>query len=495
MSLPALSRLRLTSTGEFFPLSRKKANKLNRDGNVEPITAQPFQRDAEPHDGWHSFRVKLKKPDGTYVDQFYRAESLWNWYQSKLPNVPTDPVSRQPAWYEDWWELKERFDPRGAVPAFAHTLTMLDPTTAVRRHLARRTGPPVGPAQRPAPVRPPAPPLINYDEPPPDRLLTQEEVDGLLRVSTLRAVAASLDLVRQELIEAQSDMREAQEQFREMAELEELDAMRAQDRRAATQERRFLATRVIEEILQNPGDETSIQDRLWFISALSVIQSNAWERTHVIRHEEQRAAAPLPPVRGYPAEQERMASERRRAEQLREGTWGRSLGLMPMTGVNGRFWMAGRAADNPTVAQIIDGLRQRTLDDPFYADALWVEVVEHSLRPYPNDPNPDTMWTTKVRYEFNGLTTEEGNNFMDLYSSMSQTSGGRFYKYFFNLPTTPIAGEYDVPMWGQPEPARRDLRLASVEYNLWIGATQRERMGDQYHEQAVEYPIVEDFYA
>ena len=80
MSLPPLDRLHLTSTGEFFPLSRKQAKKLNRAGNVEPITQQPYQRDVDPREPWHTFRVKLRQEDGTFKDQFYQAEGLWQWY-------------------------------------------------------------------------------------------------------------------------------------------------------------------------------------------------------------------------------------------------------------------------------------------------------------------------------------------------------------------------------------------------------------------------------
>ena len=124
MSLPALDRLRLTHTGEFYPLSRKQVKKLNRKGAEEPLTQRRFRRDVEL---WHTFRVKLKQPDGSFKDQFYHAESLWEWYQKRAGTgqPPTDPLTRQQAWYEDWWELHQRFDPQGDVPDWARTLPRL----------------------------------------------------------------------------------------------------------------------------------------------------------------------------------------------------------------------------------------------------------------------------------------------------------------------------------------------------------------------------------
>ena len=57
MSLPPLCGLALTRTGEFYPLTEDQVNALNREEAAEPITQQRFQLDAEPQDGWHTFRV------------------------------------------------------------------------------------------------------------------------------------------------------------------------------------------------------------------------------------------------------------------------------------------------------------------------------------------------------------------------------------------------------------------------------------------------------
>lgn len=143
MSLPTLDRLRLTRTGEFYPLSRKQVKKLNREGAEEPITQRRFRRDVEP---WHTFRVELKQPDGSFKDQFYHAESLWEWYQKRADagQPPTDPLTRQLVWYEDWWALHQRFDPQGDVPDWARILprlTMVKIGLEQRRRAADLTRP------------------------------------------------------------------------------------------------------------------------------------------------------------------------------------------------------------------------------------------------------------------------------------------------------------------------------------------------------------------
>lgn len=128
MSLPPLDRLCLTPTGEFYPLREDQVDDFNGKGAEEPLTKQQFQLDSdEPEDAWHTFRVEIEQPDGSFKDQFYHAESLWKWYQKKadLAHPPNDPMTRQSAWYEDWWDLHKRFDPQGAVPVWARYLPKL----------------------------------------------------------------------------------------------------------------------------------------------------------------------------------------------------------------------------------------------------------------------------------------------------------------------------------------------------------------------------------
>lgn len=138
--LPPLNRLTL-STGEFYPLNKDQVNDLNREGAEEPITQQRFRLDADgPQDAWHTFRVQFEQPDGSFRSQFYRAESLWEWYQRSRGSArpPVDPLTRQPVWYEDWWALHQRFDPQGAVPDWAHELQKIDAARAAAREAARQ---------------------------------------------------------------------------------------------------------------------------------------------------------------------------------------------------------------------------------------------------------------------------------------------------------------------------------------------------------------------
>ncbi len=146
--LPALDRLSLR-TGEFYPLSQAEVDALNKEGEQEPFSTEPYQKDVDaygfgnwrrfvpgvqPNDEnaqWHTFRVRSTEPsaDGTYKYRYYRAESLWRWHKTN----PADPITREPIWYEDWMALHDRFDPEGLVPDWAYDLPTRDPDTIVVR--------------------------------------------------------------------------------------------------------------------------------------------------------------------------------------------------------------------------------------------------------------------------------------------------------------------------------------------------------------------------
>ena len=144
--LPALDCLSL-HTGEFYPLSQAEVDALNDDGEQEPFSTEPHQKDVDEYglggwrrlvpgvqpneDPWHTFRVRSTEPsaDGTYKYRHYRAESLWRWHKTN----PADPITREPIWYEDWRALHDRFDPDGAVPDWAYDLPVRDPGTIVVR--------------------------------------------------------------------------------------------------------------------------------------------------------------------------------------------------------------------------------------------------------------------------------------------------------------------------------------------------------------------------
>jgi len=147
--LPALDRLSLSRTGEFYPLSQAEVDALNKDGAQEPFSTEPYQKDVDaygfgnwrrfvpgvqPNDEdaqWHTFRVRSTEPsaDGTYKYRYYRAESLWRWHKDNR----NDPITREPIWYEDWWELHDAYDKEGLVPSWVYTLPTRDPGTIVVR--------------------------------------------------------------------------------------------------------------------------------------------------------------------------------------------------------------------------------------------------------------------------------------------------------------------------------------------------------------------------
>jgi hypothetical protein len=140
--LPNLGRLSLRAepTGEFIRLSRAEARKLNNAGVREPINHTKYlPSDCEPseentfnqlnrvkaddYECFEPFKVWIKdertgRPGRQY--HIYNAQALWDalQYMDKL----RDPVTRQPFWREDWFELHEKYDPDGLVPPEVFTL-------------------------------------------------------------------------------------------------------------------------------------------------------------------------------------------------------------------------------------------------------------------------------------------------------------------------------------------------------------------------------------
>ena len=144
--LPNLGRLSLCAepTGEFVRLSRAEARRLNNAGKREPINKTKYlpsdcepteedvfnrlnRRKADDYECFEPFKVWIKDPaTGRPGRQYhiYNAEALWDalQYMDKL----TDPVTRQPFWREDWWELHEKYDPDGDVPPAVRSLPRKD---------------------------------------------------------------------------------------------------------------------------------------------------------------------------------------------------------------------------------------------------------------------------------------------------------------------------------------------------------------------------------
>ena len=144
--LPSLDHLSLARTGEFYPLSQPELDDFTADEKVDPITLEPFQKDSDNGaDGWRTFRVRNKTPraDGTYKYHYYKANMLWQHYDSPTPKK--DPLTNQPIWYEDWMALHDAYDPFpwavDFIPLWVYALPTREPGTVK--------------AQPPPPLNPP----------------------------------------------------------------------------------------------------------------------------------------------------------------------------------------------------------------------------------------------------------------------------------------------------------------------------------------------------
>jgi hypothetical protein len=145
--LPALGRLRLSRTGEFYPLSDSEVNRFAEEERQDPITLEDFQTD--DGDTWRTFRVRSETPgaDGEYTHFYYSAAALWRHYNSATHVV--DPLTRQPIWYEDWVALHDAYAPSDSMRLWVYSLPTRDPGTV-------KAQPPPPPPHR---VRVFAPPL------------------------------------------------------------------------------------------------------------------------------------------------------------------------------------------------------------------------------------------------------------------------------------------------------------------------------------------------
>ena len=145
--LPALDRLSLLRTGEFYALSKPELDEFTAEEKVDPITLESFERDAG---GWRTFRVRNETPraDGTYKYHYYKASALWQHYDSQTPKK--DPLTNQPIWYEDWMALHDAYDAfpnaTGFIPRWVYSLPTRDPGTV------KAQPPPVSPTPQPEPA-------------------------------------------------------------------------------------------------------------------------------------------------------------------------------------------------------------------------------------------------------------------------------------------------------------------------------------------------------
>lgn len=146
--LPSFARLRLEDrrvpTGEFYRLTKEEAEELNKGGG-EPITRAHFMphgcKEGEVDDDdddaecFETFRVWGRDPATGRKDPnhytVYDAQALWSNLQSKMNNPQnfTDPKTRNPFWREDWYELHDKYDPDGPVPAKVRRLPRMSLTS------------------------------------------------------------------------------------------------------------------------------------------------------------------------------------------------------------------------------------------------------------------------------------------------------------------------------------------------------------------------------
>jgi len=135
--LPNFSLLHLdersATTGKFCVISNEKAAELNAGGRGDPITFEDFAPNRERLDAGATFCVRNRNRTngGTYDYTYYNARSLWNWARdnAKLPLTGDD------IWREDWWLLRDRYDPHMLAPSWVKSLPMLEPNKPDGRDL------------------------------------------------------------------------------------------------------------------------------------------------------------------------------------------------------------------------------------------------------------------------------------------------------------------------------------------------------------------------
>ena len=168
--LPALDRLRLSRTGEFYPLSDLEVLRFAKEERCDPITLEDFRTDdvniedfrTDDDDPWRTFRVRRETQgaDGEDTHFYYSAAALWKHYNSEEP--VGDPLTRQPIWYEDWVALHDAYAPSDSMRSWVYSLPTRDPGTVKAQppqppeaeHLEQRVGP-----TRDRPLLPFAPPF------------------------------------------------------------------------------------------------------------------------------------------------------------------------------------------------------------------------------------------------------------------------------------------------------------------------------------------------
>ena len=141
--LPSFSKMPLpgcsATTGEFYALNDDQAHNLGRD----PITFEDVEAGRGREHPNATFRVRSRnpKPDGqgglAYQYTYFKAAALWDWVKER--GRARNPLTNEPIWREDWWELWARFEeerPHNArpsiqsnMPHWVRKLPLRDPNT------------------------------------------------------------------------------------------------------------------------------------------------------------------------------------------------------------------------------------------------------------------------------------------------------------------------------------------------------------------------------
>ena len=134
--LPRLDRLKVYAgarapapapTGEFVELEDDEVEDLNERG--DPITFEPFSKKCDKDDDKDeadpcepAFRVWIADELGKKgkKSNVYLARSIWRWVG--VEGNRTDPITRQPFWRQDWFELRDKYAPDMKAPLWVHYL-------------------------------------------------------------------------------------------------------------------------------------------------------------------------------------------------------------------------------------------------------------------------------------------------------------------------------------------------------------------------------------
>jgi hypothetical protein len=153
-----------------------------------------------------------------------------------------------------------------------------------------------------------------------------------------------------------------------------------------------------------------------------------------------------------------------------------------MTGVNGHFFLVGGLNDYPTPGEVMQGLRDNVdwLHHSVHVDKLHIRMSEQNLNPFHGGSESGGMKVTLFQYEFNGLTDEEGDEFLDYYRAQTGIERahprvGMFLQELFNLPTEPLVGENGAPKWGD-DALPPTLVISPDAYDDWARRGREQRM-------------------